>query len=78
MAYRATRDENQVAVGNWTRDLHKGEVIPTDRVPDEVADHLMGHGLLIEVPDDAETNPWFDSEDPELSEAGKGTAKKGK
>jgi hypothetical protein len=74
MAYRATRDEPRVAVGDWTRDLHKGEVLPTDRVPDEVADHLMGHGLLIEVEDDAEDNPWFDSDDPELANPPKAEA----
>lgn len=76
MAYRATRNETQVAVGEWTKDLSKGQVLATKSVPDYVADHLLSHGLLIECPDDAEDNAWFDSEDPELASVGAGTVKK--
>lgn len=76
MAYRATRTENRVSVGEWTKDLEKGQVLPTEEVPDDVADHLMNHGLLIECPNDAEGNPWYDSDDPELAAVGEGSAKK--
>lgn len=78
MAYRATRNESRVAVGDWTMDLTKGQVIPTDLVPDYVADHLMEHGLVVECPDDADHNAWFDSEDPELAGQGAGSVKKSK
>lgn len=67
MAYRVTRTENKVAVGEWSRDLFKGDVLATKEVPDSVADHLMSHGLLVECSDKSEDNPWFDSEDPDLN-----------
>ena len=71
--YRATRTEGRVAVGNWTGDLNKGQVFSVgdpkttpDAVPQEVADYLVGHGVLVAA-DSEEDNPWFDSEDPDLS-----------
>ena len=71
--YRATRTEGRVAVGNWTGDLNKGQVFSVgdpkttpDAIPQEVADYLVGHGVLVEA-DSEEDNQWFDSEDPDLS-----------
>jgi hypothetical protein len=63
----------RVAVGEWTKDVAKGQVFPTNQVPDTVADHLINQGLFVEVPDDAEDNPWFDSDDSELAAQGQGT-----
>lgn len=71
MAYRATRDENRVAVGEWTKDLYKGQVLADDEVPDGVAEHLKGHGLLVDVDEGSGDNPWFDSDDPDLASIGK-------
>ena len=64
MAYRATRDENRVGVVNWTADLRKGQIV---NPPKEVAEYLVEHDLLVECDDKAEDNPWYDSEDKELS-----------
>ncbi len=65
MAHRATRDDYRVAVGEWTSDLHKGRVYKD--LPPDVAEHLVEHGAVKEVPDDAVDNPWFDSEDMALN-----------
>lgn len=75
MAYRATRTESRVTVGNaFTADFEKGQVVRGGKgrgtVPDDVADYLVEQGLLVEVEDDAVDNPWFDSDDPELAGAG--------
>lgn len=67
MAYRAVRNEPRMGIGEWTRDLRKGEVLQSSDLPQEVAEHLVAHGVLVEVADDAEHNEWFDSEDPNLS-----------
>jgi hypothetical protein len=72
MAYRATRTEPRVAVGNYTGDFAKGQIVTISPRGDlydvdDVADYLVEQGLLIEVDDDAVDNQWFDSDDPELA-----------
>jgi hypothetical protein len=75
MAYRATGTESRVTVGDWVGDLTKGQVLKVKTktsgnvgyVPQDVADYLVDHGLLVKCDDKAEDNPWFDSEDPDLN-----------
>lgn len=76
MAYRATRTEGRVAVGVWTKDLSQGQVLADDEVPDDVAEHLKNHGLLVDVDDGSGDNPWFGSDDPDLASIGKPKSKK--
>lgn len=66
-SYRVTHDENRCSVGEWTKDLRKGQVLPASEVPDHVADHLIGHGVLIECKDNEQDNLWYDSDDPDLA-----------
>lgn len=75
VAYRVTRTESRVAVGDWTMDLTKGQVVQAALVPDHVADHLINHGLLIECDSGDEDNLFYDSEDPVLADAGKAKSK---
>lgn len=54
-----------MGVGEFTRDFRKGAVYSD--IPPEVAEHLMDHGVLVEVEDAAADNEWFDSEDRALA-----------
>lgn len=55
MAYKATRNEPRVGVGNFTRDFRQGDIIePGDdvragQVPQYLCDYLVSHGLLVDA-----------------------------
>lgn len=78
VGYRVTRTESRVAVGDWTMDVTKGDVLDAALVPDHVADHLINHGLLIQCDADDEANPWYDSDDPDFANTGKAKKSKNK